>query len=236
MTIVSAGARTEAGKARLTLIVEQSAPAYIMRLPVEIVFSTSSEMRSIEIGRRRNVVAVDVDAVPAGVRLDPDLRIWRVLEREQLPPILRQWVIARAPRLVQASGAEGVRDAAVALAKRFFEIPPQSTSQGALNQGTEPVMMMGLHADVDAALAHAGLPPRPVSLSGRGTAQVWTIAREDGPPVAVASAMDADALRALVGPLPHYGAQSWLVFDGRRVLDRGVWPAPGRLIAVQNDR
>ena len=105
-----------------------------------------------------------------------------------------------------------------------------------MNQGTEPVLLMGLHADVDAALARAGLPPRPASLSGRGSAQVWTIAREAGPPVAVVSASDADALRALLGPLPHYGAQSWLVFDGRRVLDRGVWPAPGRLIAVQRER
>ena len=95
---------------------------------------------------------------------------------------------------------------------------------------------MGLHADVDAALAHAGLPPRPASLAGRGSAQVWTVVREAGPPVAVVSARDADALRALLAPLPHYGAQSWLVFDGRRALDRGVWPAPGPLIAVQSER
>jgi hypothetical protein len=179
---------------------------------------------------------VDVDALPEGVRLDPDLRIWRVLDREQLPPILRQWVIARVPRLAQASGVADVRDAAAALAKRFFEIPPQAMSQDALNQGTEPVLLVGLHADVDVALARADLPPRPVSLAGRGSAQVWTIARAAGPPVAVVSAKDAEALRALLSPLPHYGGQSWLVFDGRRALDRGVWPAPGRLIAVQNDR
>ena len=236
VTIASADARTEAGKVRLTLIVEQSAPAYVMRVPVEIVYAGRSETRWMEIGRRRDVVTMKVDALPAGVRLDPDLRIWRVLEREQLPPILRQWVIARAPRLAQASGDEGVRDAAMALGKRFFENPPQSSSRDALNRGTAPVMLMGLHADVDAALAHAGLPPRPANLSGRGSAQVWTIVREEGPPVAVVSARDADALRALASPLPHYGAQSWLVFDGRRLLDRGVWPAPGRLIAVRDDR
>jgi hypothetical protein len=97
-------------------------------------------------------------------------------------------------------------------------------------------MLMGLHADVDTALAQAGLPPRPASLAGRGSAQVWTVARDAGPPVAVVSAKDADAVRALLAPLPHYGAQSWLVFDGRRALDRGVWPAPGRLIAVPNER
>jgi aminopeptidase N len=236
MKIVHAGAKAEAGMFRLTLTVEQSAPAYALRVPLEIVYSGRSEMRSIDIGRQRDVVTVDVDALPNGVRLDPNLRVWRVLDREQLPPILRQWVIARTPRLVQASAVEDVRDAAVALTKRFFEIPPQVAPQEALHQGTDPVLLVGLHADVDAALAHARLPPRPANLAGRGSAQVWTNARDAGPPVAVVSAKDADALRALLGPLPHYGAQSWLVFDGRRALDRGVWPAPGRLVAVHDDR
>ena len=234
--IAHAGAKKEAGRVRLTLTVEQSAPPYAMRLPLEIVFPGSVVTRSIDIGRQRDVVTVDVDALPEGVRLDPDLRVWRVLEREQLPPILRQWVIARAPRLVQVSSVGDVREAAMLLSKRFFETPAQAASQDALNQGTEPALLVGLHADVDAALARAGLPPRPVSLAGRGSAQAWTIARAAGPPVAVVSAKDADALRALLGPLPHYGAQSWLVFDDRRALDRGVWPAPGRLIAVQDDR
>jgi len=27
--------------------------------------------------------------------------------------------------------------------------------------------------------------------------------------------------------LPHYGRQSYLVFDGARAVERGVWPAPG---------
>jgi len=234
--IANADAKAEAGKVRLTLTVEQAAPAYTLRLPLEIVTAGRSEMRTIDVGRQRDVVTVDVNAPPEGVRLDPDLRVWRVLDREQLPPILRQWIIARAPRWAQASGVGDVHDAAAQLATRFFEMPPQAVPQDALEQGTEPVLLVGLHADVDAALAHAGLPPRPMRLAGRGTAQVWTIAREAGPPVAVLSAKDAGALRALLGPLPHYGAQSWLVFDDRRALDRGVWPAPGRLIPVQNDR
>jgi len=236
VTIAHAGAKAEAGKVRLTLTVEQATPPYRLRLPLEIVFPDRVETHTINGGWQRDVVTILMDTMPEGVRLDPDLHVWRVLDRAQLPPILRQWLIARAPRLAQASAGEDVREAAVALAQRLFEIPPQPVSQDALNQGTEPVMLMGLHADVDVALAHAGLPPRPASLAGRGSAQVWTVVRDAGPPLAVVSAKDADALRALLAPLPHYGAQSWLVFDGRRALDRGVWPAPGPLIAVQSER
>jgi hypothetical protein len=234
--IVAAGAKTQAGKVRLTLAVEQAPPAYALRLPLQIVFPGRAEMRTIDVSRPRDVITVDVAALPEGVRLDPDLRVWRVLEREQLPPILRQWIIARAPRLMQASAAADVRAAAAALAKRVFENMAQVVPVDALNEGAEPILLAGLHADVDAALARAGLPARPATLAGRGSAQVWTVAREAGPPLAVVSARDADALRALLAPLPHYGAQSWLVFDGRRAVDRGVWPAPGRLVAVRSER
>lgn len=234
--IADAVAVPQAGRTQLTLALEQAAPAYALRLPLEIVYRGRSETRWIETGRQRDAVTLAVDAPPEGVRLDPDLRVWRVLEREQLPPILRQWIIARAPRLAPASGTADVRTAAEALAQRLFEIPPQAIPPDDLDRGTEPVLLVGLHAEVDAALARAGLPPRPASLAGRGSAQVWTLNREAGAPVAVVSAQHADALRALLRPLPHYGGQSWLVFEGSRAVERGIWPAPGRLIPVRNGR
>jgi hypothetical protein len=178
------------------------------------------------------VATIDVEARPEGVRLDPELRVWRRLDRRQLPPILRQWIVARAPRLVQASAAPDVRAAAAALGARLCETPPVEVATGALAQGPEPALLMGLHADVDAALVRAGLPPRPAELAGRGSAQVWTIARDSGAAVAVVSAADADAFAALQRPLPHYGAQSWLVFQGARALDRGIWPAIAPVVAV----
>jgi hypothetical protein len=110
VTITGASAKREAGKFRLTLAVEQAAPAYTLRLPLEIVYAGRREARPIDIGSQRDRVTVDLDALPEGVRLDPDLRVWRLLERAQLPPILRQWISARAPCLAQASPAEDVRE------------------------------------------------------------------------------------------------------------------------------
>lgn len=221
---------------RLTLALEQTAPAYALRVPLEIVFPGRTETRWIDIERPRDVATIDVDAMPEGVRLDPELRVWRMLDEEQLPPILRQWVIARAPRIVQASTAGDVREAALSLAKRFFEAPPQEVPPDQLNRGREPVLLMGLHPDVGAALARAGLPLQPANLAGRGSAQVWTVAGEASAPVAVISVTDAAAMRALQRPLPHYGGQSWLVFEGTRMLERGVWSASGRLIPVHSIR
>jgi hypothetical protein len=37
---------------------------------------------------------------------------------------------------------------------------------------------------------------------------------------------------AIARPLPHYGAQSYLAFDGSKLLTRGVWPVDVRAVRV----
>lgn len=197
--IAEARATARDGKSQLALTLEQAAPAYALGVPVEIVHTGGrSEMRRIALAQPRQTVTLELDAPPEGVRLDPELRLWRRPAAEQLPPILRQWITARAPRLVQASSDAGVRDAAEALARRLFENAPRPAALAELDRDNEPVLLAGLHEDVDAALAR-----------------------------------DAEALAALARPLPHYGSQSWLAFEGGRMLARGVWPAPGRLVPVR---
>jgi len=231
--IAEARATMRDGKVRLALTLEQVSPAYALGVPVELVYTGGrSEVRRIAIAQPRQTATLELDALPEGVRLDPELRLWRRPAAEQLPPILRQWITARAPRLAQATTDGNVRTAAAALAQRLFENAPRPAALAELDRGNEPMLLAGLHEDVGAALASAGLPPRPAELAGRGSAQVWTVARAGGAALAVVSARNAEALAALARPLPHYGGQSWLTFEGSRMLARGVWPAPGPLLPV----
>ena len=92
-------------------------------------------------------------------------------------------------------------------------------------ESADPTLLIGLNKEVDDALASAGLPPRPASVGNSGTTQVWTVdTRESGQRLAVISARDAASLIAIARPLPHYGAQSYLTFEGSKLLTRGVWP------------
>ena len=229
--IESARARQVDGGLMLGVTLTQSAPPYELRVPVEIVGPAGAQMRLIELERERQTVEIALTAMPQGLHLDPELRLWRVLEPSQLPPILRQWILASAPRVALASPA--LRSDAMALAGRLFENPAEPIPLREAMRGTQPVLLVGQHRDVDTALAELGLPPRPAQLAGRGSAQVWTVRRDaPGAPVAVVSARDAAALLALLGPLPHYGAQSYLAFEGSQAVERGVWAAAGRLIPV----
>lgn len=209
------------GEKNLHLSFEQARPAYSLRLPVDVQFDNRSETRWVEIDRGKQSVTLQFKDTPQAVRLDPELRVYRLLGREELPPILRQWIVARSPALMRVSAV------GTALAERLFESPYRQVE----NLIDDPVLIIGLHNDVDAALERLKLPPRPAMLAGKGTAQVWTV-REAKTPVAVISAKDDAALEALLRPLPHYGSQSYLAFDGARVLERGAWPPAARAVPV----
>jgi len=167
------------------------------------------------------------------VRLDPELRVWRELDAASLPPILRRWIGATAPRVFNVATEPGAAAAVDPLIQRFFERPARLVNEAGFAvalRGKDPVLLIGTPAEVDRTLAASGLPARPEQLAGRGTAQVWTVQRlDDGngqaAPLAVISATDAAGLRALQRGLPHYGSQSWLVFDNAQVSAKGTWPA-----------
>ncbi|MGA8049848.1 MAG: M1 family aminopeptidase [Burkholderiales bacterium] len=216
---------------RLEVTLTQSAPPYKLRVPIDMVTAEGSQTRTVDLDRIRQTVTLPAKDAPEGLRLDPELRLWRVLDPGQLPPILRQWMLASTPRVALVSPA--LQTDAMALAGSMFENTAEQISLGQARGGTQPVLLVGTQRDIDSALATLGLPPRPARLADRGTAQVWTVRREAaGPPIAVVSARDAAALRLLERPLPHYGAQSFLAFEGARAIERGVWDAPGHLIPV----
>jgi aminopeptidase N len=131
-----------------------------------------------------------------------------------------------------AARDDAVRGAARTLAKRLFESAYREIEATRLTEGDEPVLIVGLHGEVDALLGRLRLPPRGAPVR-RGSAQAWTIERAaSATPVAVVSATDAQALEALLRPLPHYGAQSYVVFEGSKAIERGVWPVETRLVPV----
>ncbi len=212
------------GERNLQVSLEQAQPRYSLRLPLEIRFDRRSETRWVEIERERQTVSLQFNDSPRAVRLDPELRVYRLLERAELPPILRQWFLARSPAVLFPRKSSS----AAMLAQRLFESPYREVQDLASH---DPVLIVGLQEDVDRALTRLSLPSRPSMLAGRGTAQVWTV-QGSATPVAVISAKDEAALEALARPLPHYGAQSYLAFEGARAIERGAWPPVANAVRV----
>jgi aminopeptidase N len=206
---------------RVTLTLGQSTPAYRLRVPVRVRTERGAQTHVVDAEGERTVASFESPVQPLALALDPDFALFRRLAPDEAPPILREVMVHPATTLaVVADGAAA--EVARRLAAQLLDHPAKPF---AASLPPTPLVAIGLSDEVDAWLAQHGLPSRPAAVTGKGTAQAWTATRSDGRTLVAVSARDADALAALARPLPHYGRQSWVVFEGAKALERGVWPS-----------
>jgi aminopeptidase N len=227
---IAEATRVHGNGVRVTL--EQAAPAWRVSVPLALRTAAGEETRRVELVRERESFTLELVSRPLAVTLDPELRVFRRLAREEAPPILREAMVDPGTRTLLLVAPESARKVAQALAARLQDHTPQLIAPDAPLPGA-PVLVIGLHDAVDAWLARRGLPARPDELRDKGTAQAWTARRAEGATLAVVSARNAEALTALARPLPHYGRQSFVVFDGAKAIERGAWPAQVQTVEVQ---
>jgi len=232
-TVRIVGAESERSGAgyRVTVFLRQLAPAYSLRVPLAIRTEEGEEIHVVDLDLMQEAFTVQISARPREVALDPELRIFRRLARDEAPPILRQIMVDPRTVTVLLSEEGAARRAASALAARLQDHAPRPfDSDRELRKA--PALVIGLEAEVDAWLKEQELPQRPERVRGKGTAQAWTAARERGASIAIVSAKDAAALAALARPLPHYGRQSYVIFEGSKAIERGAWPARVQVVPV----
>ncbi len=210
---------------RVAFALGQEEPAYALTVPVAVATDDGEQRFDVRLDGRETRAALTVGARPRAVAVDPDYDVFRRLAPDEAPPILRDVTLTADAAVVLAADGPA-RDVARRLAGRMMDTAPRFTDAPARN---ETLLILGTADRVGPALAAAGLPPMPGSLAGRGTARVWA-GRADGRAFVVVDANDAAALTALLRPLPHYGRQGYLVFEGAKAVERGTWPAgPGPL-------
>ena len=216
---------------QLAITLEQSVPAYQLRVPVVIRSAENKETRILDFQDQRKTFNIEMQARPLEVTLDPDFRLFRQLGSGEAPPILREVMVNQATETILLSKNGAVLNVAKNLASKLQHRSPK------INASTDklpavPMLVIGLQQQVDAWLMKNNLPARPESVANKGSAQAWTFSHPNGSTLAMVSARDAASLEALIRPLPHYGRQSYVIFDGRKMIEQGAWPIQVQAIAV----
>lgn len=220
----------QAGDAVHVKLAQSSLP-YALDVPLAFRAAGRIEIRRSTIDAANATLAFKLDAKPDEVLLDPDLRLFRRLERNEAPPILRETMVDPAVVTVIVGDEPGVVAAARTLAEKMQDEPPRLRVRTNVPDDA-PLLVIGLEADVVPWLQGRGLPAKPASLKS-GSAAAWTATSAYGKTVAVVTARDAQALAALARPLPHYGRRSYVIFDGGKAIDAGVWPARAQSATVK---
>ena len=214
--------KAEEGSHRVSVTLEQPEPAYRLSVPIAIRTQQGEEIHAVDLANTRQVFSVETGAPALEVILDPDLRLFRHLMPQEATPILRQVMVNKTTVTVLLPESGPARDAADALATKLQHRAPKLTPVTD-NIPATPTLVIGLQDQVDAWLARNELR-RPEAMKGKGSAQAWTTRLSDGTTLAVVSARDIESLTALIRPLPHYGRQSYVVFEGTKAVSRGTWP------------
>jgi aminopeptidase N len=224
-------AEPKAGSHRLTVMLEQTEPVYRFQVPVAVRTQEGEELHVLPLENGRETFMVDARSRPLEVVLDPDLRLFRHLMPGEAPPILRQAMVNQTTVTVLLPEGGKAHEVAETLAAKLQHRAPKLHPAGE-GLANVPMLVIGLEDQVNAWLARHGLPGRPENLKGKGSAQAWTVSRPHGAALAVVSARDAESLAALIRPLPHYGRQSYVVFEGAKAISRGAWPTNPQVVSV----
>jgi hypothetical protein len=209
----------------LDLAISSDRPAYELLIPVQIESTESAQEQLIRLSNGKAEVTLDLAERPLSIGIDQRHDLFRSLAEGEAPPILRDVTLATDTlTIVAVNGSDLAREAAQSLAERTLDTGVQLANIDDDAIETAPLMLIGLKPDMPDMLSRAGIEPAPDHLNVESTARSWVANRENAPPALVVEAEDVEALKALIRPLPHYGRQSFLVFNGSKVTTKGVWP------------
>jgi hypothetical protein len=224
LRVLDPGVRESGGSWEVRFSLGQNSSPYHLHVPLEILTAAGAVSKHVDLESPEQSFTIPVGDRPRRLRIDPDFCLFRRLDPVEVPPILRSVAFDSKAPVVVADREPAVRETVRELAARFFERTPRVVN-GNERFPAGSVLVVGTENAVADLLVREKLPPPPQGIAGRGTVRAWSAQRSDGGTVVAVSAHDLSALREIVTLLPHYGGESFVVFQGRTAEDRGLLPA-----------
>jgi aminopeptidase N len=214
---VAAGYRT-----RIEIL--QPVKGYRFKLPLLLDTAEGAQRHELTVTDTLTRVEFVTPAKPRYLSVDPGSDVFRRLQQDETPPILRDVTLNPSAVTVVASTDDEFAEVAHRLATRLMDVEPRFDSLPALQDSAQPVLLIANRADLAERLAQLGLDQSSALPAVAHSAAAWTARRANGAPVLVVTADSTAELASLLRPLPHYGGQSYVLFAAGRAVSRGIWP------------
>ncbi len=219
----------------LQISLAQAASAYRLKVPVDVTTEAGLRRFHVLLEGERVIERLQLDAKPIKLRIDPDHTLFRRLLPGEAPPILRDVLLDSGAKTFVLQDEPLSQELARELAGRLFSAAPDYLSTELDQPPDGPFLVFGSRDQISRLIIRFDLPARPAKITSQGTGRAWVARRKGGKAVLFVEADGPEALRAMIRPLPHYRSKSYILFNGRRAVDQGVWPAAGGPLAKALD-
>ena len=212
------------GAYRTRIEVLQPVQGYRFSLDVELTTAAGTERRRVIIVDHLTHLEWITPNRPESIQFDPQNDLFRRLQTSETPPILRDITLNPATVTMIASEQEAFSGIAQALASRLLDNTPRFLDPGQSRKPAQPLLLITTADRLAGQLEQLQLQIPGELPDVKYGAAAWTARLANNTPVLVISAESVVQLQALLRPLPHYGGQSYVLFDDGRAQSRGLWP------------
>jgi aminopeptidase N len=209
---------------RTRIEILQSVSGYQFTLAVELVTETGVEQRQLRVEDRVTRLEWVTSGSPQSIVFDPQNDLFRRLQTSETPPILRDVTLDPATMVLVVGAESGFADGARELVERLLDSKSQLLQPEQIPDLTRPLLLIFSSDVASEQLARLQLEIPEDLPAAEHDAAAWTTRLSNDTPVLVVTADSSAALQALLRPLPHYGGQSYVLFNDGRAERRGLWP------------
>jgi aminopeptidase N len=212
------------GGYRTSIEVLQPVNGYQFGLVVSLTTEAGVEQRSLFIQDRLTRLEWTTAKRPLSIHFDPQNDLFRRLQTAETPPILRDITLNPASVVMIDGPGQAFADSGRLLGGRLMDAEAQFLQSDQLPEPGRPLLLITDFERLPAQLKRLQLRVPDDLPDIDHDAAAWTARLANNTPVLVVTAASNAALQALLRPLPHYGGQSYVLFDGGRAQQRGLWP------------
>jgi aminopeptidase N len=210
---------------------------FTLDVPVVVTYGTGNIETTVRLAGVEKTFSVESDTMPLSLAVDPDFNMFRKLYTEEIPMTISGAFASDTGTIIignheelrirhflsgisRSIGVEGeIMDEAVAGAADLT-----GSHLWFLGRGDA---LSGILSGTDLALAgdRATIAGSEFDIAGRTLVCTLRNPRDGAWVIAVVISEDMKSLAPVVRKLPHYGGDSYLIFEGEKVVERGVWEA-----------
>lgn len=202
----------------------QPVTGYRFKLPLLLATTEGQLEYDITIDQPLTRVELLTPEKPRYLQLDPQSDVFRRLQRDETPPIMRDVRLDSATIVAVDAKDAAFIELAHKLADSLMDTEPHFAALETAAAAAQPLLLVTTTERLPALLSRLRLAPPPALPEVAHTAAVWTTKRGNGAAVMVIAVDKLSELDSLLRPLPHYGGQSYVLFTAGRALARGIWP------------